>query len=143
MTPEYLALTQETRLHGEDNDCAVKAVALVTGSSYAVAHFTLKKLGRANKSPTHNTLIPQALAILGKTLRPVKVVEEIVHQYPGVHQNKLQATTHQPARFPKVWKNGKTYLAYTKGHVLAIVDGQVHDWTSTKSLRIIRLMEVL
>lgn len=143
LTTEYLSLTKETLIHHEDNDCAVKAVALVTGYSYAVAHSTFKKLGRKDKAPTPKTMIPNALALLGKKTRPVNVTKEIIHQYPGAHKNKLQATTHQPARFPRAWKNGKTYLAYTNGHILAIINGQVHDWTSTKSVRITRLIEVI
>lgn len=143
ITPEYVALTKEQQLYREDNDCTVKALALTTGISYAEAHKLLASLGRVNGKGFSSFLTREAVAHTGKRIRQVKVIEEIVHQYPGKHKNKLRATTHQPARFPGAWKNGKTYMAFTKGHVLAIVDGVVHDWTSEKSFYILNMWEVL
>lgn len=140
LTDTYKQLEGLSSSVGENNDCAVKALALVTGVDYLTAHSKLSDLGRKKGAPTKNAHLRQAVKDLGFTLKPVHR-HQIISQYPGNHKNKKNITTHHPARFPAPWR-GKTFMAFTKGHVLAIVDGKVHDWTSLKSLYIISLYEV-
>ena len=140
-TEQFNALCENTTARNEKNDCSVKAVALVCGVSYDVAHATMAELGRKAGRGASTSSIEQAVLKLGKTLEPVNP-KNIIAQYPGVHKNLQNVTTHHPARFNEVWKNGGTYLAYIRGHVLAIVDGVVHDWTVGKAKRIYRIREV-
>ena len=67
----------------------------------------------------------------------------ITSRYPGKHSAKVCVTSHQPDRFPAAWKDGKTYLMLTKGHILAVVNGTCHDWSRNRSLDCITLFEVL
>lgn len=126
---------------GERNDCAVKAVAFAASVPYQEAHRVLQELGRKNRGRTYNHLIYDALRILGKQWRRVPP-SSIIKQYPGRHKNKVYLTTHHPARFRQVWKNGRTYLAFIRGHVLCIRDGEVLDWTVGRSFRIVDLVEI-
>lgn len=141
-TEQFNSLCNETVARNEKNDCSVKAVALVCGVSYDVAHAEMAKQGRKNGRGAQTTAIELACIALGKRIEPINPKHKIA-AYPGVHKNLQNVTTHHPARFPDVWKDGKTYLAYIRGHVLAIVDGQVHDWTLGRAKRVYRIREVL
>lgn len=141
-TEQFNALCENTVAFSEKNDCSVKAVALVCDVSYDVAHAEMAKQGRKKGRGASTTSIELACIALGKNLNPVNP-RHVIAQYPGVHKNLQNVTTHHPARFADVWKDGKTYLAYIKGHVLAIVDGQVHDWTVGRAKRIYRIREVV
>lgn len=140
-TEQFDALCNSTVAHGEKNDCSVKAVALVCGVSYETAHAAMAAQGRKQGRGASTTSIELAVIALGKQVELVNP-KHVIAQYPGVHKNLKNVTTHHPARFPSVWKNGGTYLAYIRGHVLAIVDGVVHDWTAGKSKQIYRIREV-
>lgn len=140
-TADFLNLQQVSRSMGEDNDCAVKAVAIVTGLSYAEAHKRLAAKGRKARHGTPMHMILAAVREAGKNITTVQQTS-ITHLYPGKHASKLHVTSYQPARFPKAWKNGKTYLMLTRGHILAVVDGTVHDWSIGRSLDCITLYEI-
>jgi hypothetical protein len=60
-----------------------------------------------------------------------------------VHSNLKGITSHHPARFPKVWKDGKRYLAYTSKHAFAIVDGVTQDWSARTALRVTGMFEIV
>lgn len=141
---EYNTVADAGLGFNEINDCAVRAVSLVTGVTYAAAHAKLAELGRKPKQGTPVFAIHKAINFFGKTLVEVKP-EEFIRQYTGNHRGLRSVTTHHTCRFPKVWKDGHTYLAYTirMGHVLAIVDGVTHDWTVSKAKRISRIYRVL
>lgn len=141
-TEAFNSLCNETAARNEKNDCSVKAVALVCGVSYDVAHAKMAELGRKSGRGASTTSIELAVIALGKKVEPVNP-KHVIKQYPGVHKNLQNVTTHHPARFPDVWKDGKTYLAYIRGHVLAIVDGVVHDWTVGRAKRVYRIREVV
>ena len=141
-TEQFNALCNSTAAYGEKNDCSVKAVALVCGVSYDEAHAAMAAQGRKKGRGAQTSSIELAVIALGKKIEVVNP-KHIIAQYPGVHKNLQNVTTHHPARFPDAWKNGGTYLAYIRGHVLAIVDGVVHDWTVGRSKRIYRIREVV
>ena len=126
----------------ENMDCSVRALAIVTGISYEDARTALADKGRKNRrrTPTHYLL--DAVTSLGYQYRSVDICREIISGYPGKHKFKTRVTSHQMDRFPEVWKNRKTYLMFTRGHVLAIINGVNHDWSRGKSLRCQVLYEV-
>lgn len=141
-SPFFSKLCEQSSLLGEKNDCTVKAIALVAGMEYEAAHSLLKQLGRKNKKGFN---LSEALpAISEKT--GVNFVEvnprEIIDTYPAHHVGLGSITTHHPARFHEVWKNGKKYLAFTSGHVAAIMDGKTHDWTEGRAMMVKKLYEV-
>jgi hypothetical protein len=140
-----MALSFESQLAGETNDCSVKAIALVTGVNYLTALDACRHLGRKPRRGMKTFDILAAVRMLGKA--PIAVpAAEFIRRYgwklgsEGGRSHRV--TSHQPARFPKAWKDGNTYLLFTATHVLAVVDGVTHDWSVNKSLRVIAIYKI-
>jgi len=135
-------MTDRSAQSKEKMDCSVRALAIVTGIPYEDARTALADKGRKNRRRTPAQYLLDAVISLGYATRQVDQWKEIILHYPLSHAHKLKVTSHQPDRFPEAWKNGKTYLMFTRGHVLAIVDGVNHDWSRGRSLRCKALYEV-
>lgn len=138
----FSQLNNEAFAKGENNDCSVKAVALVTGSLYDVAHRALDAQGRSQRKGAYTTQIHAAIAALGKKVVQVNP-RDIIALYPEPHRSVLKGiTTHHPRRFDKVWPKGK-YLLYSRRHVSAVIDGVLHDWAVNSARRVISVYEVV
>lgn len=147
---------------GENNDCAVKAIAVVCEVSYDEAHAALKAAGRKDRGTTHFDAIFTAVGALGKTsvanlygyskrygadqlyeTTPLetRLVERLETEYSYSVKN---LTTRQLTMFPDLL-DGETgaYLAFTRGHVVAIKDGKVHCWGARHALRIVETVEIV
>ena len=120
---------------GERNNCAVRAVAAVTNTSYEVVHAIMARHGRKHGKGTQREIFWKTLTELGFRSSP-RSPREFISRYPGSHATALKSvTTHHPDRFPDVWKDGKSYLIFTTHHVLAVINGVNHDWTRGKACR--------
>ena len=126
---------------GENLDCAVRAIAVVTHISYKRAHAALAAKGRTSERRTEREFMWAVLTDLGYAWKWVDP-RSVIKKYPGKHRHKICITSHQMDRFPEAWKDGKSYLFFSRGHVLAIVDGVNHDWSRGRSLRCKELYEV-
>lgn len=115
---------------GEKNDCSVKAIAAVTGISYEEAIALAAKFGRKARHGMQTPAINEAIISIGFKVTKVDP-KTFISRYN--RKNIKNVSTFHPERFPEVWKDGKTYLFYVKGHVAAIIDGVNHDWTEGKS----------
>ena len=95
----------------EDNDCTVWAIATASGMPYSAAHRLLQQHGRidGNRFPTGQFLALMGNRLCNYTVRSIAV--------PFV------ATLNQVA---KTYPHGR-YIVRTKRHVLALIDGVVHD----------------
>jgi len=141
---QFTQLVSKASEFNEHNDCTVKATALVADITYAEAHALLKSLGRKDRQGCRmRTMLEDIGRSLSITFVELKKTS-IIAKYPKGHCDVLKnLTTHHPARFNNVWKDGKSYLAFTRGHVAAIIDGKTHDWTEGKACRIISIFEVV
>lgn len=110
----------------ERNDCAVVAVTQVSGLIYEQVHYKFYQLGRKSKGTTPNHITKKVLKSLGLSLRPIKVGSGTV--------NGLEL---------ELSLSGGTYLIWTRGHVLAFVDGKIQDWTQGRKHRPKRVCEVV
>lgn len=131
---EFNSLRSAAADHGETNDCAVKAIAVVTGADYSKVWEIMDRRGRAARKGTPMNIIWGALDELGfqHTWVPTN---NIIARYPKPHRDVLKSiTTHHPDRFAKAWPAG-AYLMLTANHILAIVDGVNHDWTRGRAKR--------
>lgn len=137
-TELYKQLVDEASQERENKDCSVKAIAISCGVHYKDARKALANEGRKNGKGAYTHQILNAAKALGRTATKVDV-RKFIDKYPGVHSNLKSITTHHPERFHDVWEDGKTYLAFTSNHVLAIVNGVNHDWTVTRQKRITAL----
>ncbi len=125
----------------ETNDCAVVAVAIVCGVSYDVAHEELSRQGRKHRKGTYFSQTQAAIKNLGKQLRFVPS-QDFIRTYPGVHAKLKHVTTHHPRRFAKCFDKSKTYLFQVPGHILAVKEGVVVDWSINKSKQVHSIYEV-
>ncbi len=127
----------------ERMDCTIKSIALVTGVSYDKARTALEANGRKRRCGCRENVQRKALKALGFKARRINP-QTFIDQYPEVHKRQLKhVTTHQPDRFPHVFRDGKTYLVYVPKHVLAMIDGRVHDWTRGRRKQVQTMLEIL
>lgn len=144
VTPAYAAVVGAAATKGEDNDCAVRAISILSGLSYETVHDAFIAAGREVGKPTPWTVITAACAALGVTLKEVKPerTADIIASYPGVHSALKSITTHHPVRFPKAWADQPAVMMDTGGHVAAFKDGQLHDWSVNRAMRVKKLWTV-
>lgn len=139
-TEAYCALMEGKQAYKEAQDCTVIALSVVTGISYEEAHAVMASFGRKPGKAARG--VDNAVRSQGFDLKRVDI-KSIIAKYPLPHRKVLKNfTTHHPRRFPGCIDKSKVYLAHTRGHVLGIKDGVVHDWSINKSLRVYALYEV-
>jgi hypothetical protein len=112
-------LAAKSKSFKEENDCAVKAVAIVCNATYEEAHATLKRLGRRDGRGTPMDVIMAAVKALG-----CHVTYNGKHDHRGVNCGRR---TINSLRLPEGGKG--RWLVLTRNHILAVVDGKVMDWT--------------
>jgi hypothetical protein len=139
---QHLAIRAEVR---ENGDCAIRAMALLTGADYKTVHALAAKHGRKHGCGTTFSAKHKVLADLGFSLIRVPTSERmaIIACYPGAHKNLQSITTHHPVRFAKVWSNVGDLMFHTQGHVAAFKDGRIHDWSEGRACRVIDLYRVV
>ena len=96
----------------DKNDCAVRALAVACGVSYATASAVYSARGRRLKAGTEVTLSAELCEQILEMKR-VTLAEGL----------RLEA-------FLEVAKTG-SYMVRKAGHMFAVVEGVVHDWQST------------
>jgi len=139
-TDTYVALDEEKKVHGERNDCAVKAVALACGVPYAKALKALLEAGRKPQKGAWTSTILKVMKDLGTKTEAVDP-QSIIKEYPGIHSTLKHITTHHPRRFAKVWPEG-TFVLFMVGHVAVVKDGVLHDWTVNRTKRVTSIYRV-
>lgn len=114
---------------GEHGDCSVRAVALTTNVPYETAHIALRVAGRRNRRGAFENQIIKATRSLGYTVDP-KVIPK-----------QSNGSLYTAKTIGRVYPTGN-YLVYTRGHVFALVNGSVLDWTEGKKHRVLGLQRV-
>lgn len=132
----YLRFSQDRAKLNETNDCTVVATAAVCGISYEEAHAACAKFGRKARKGMKRPQYLEAIKSLGFVVETVSM-RDIIAKYPGNHKNLKSITTHHPARFNNVWRDGNNYLLNQKAHVSACVNGELHDWAVGRMKRVI------
>lgn len=134
----FASATDRTLADAETNDCSVLAIAHVCGIPYSEAHLLAQQFGRDDRKAMYQKDICRAIRGKGWNVSRRYLVS-FKRCYPRKVEN---VTTYHPKRFPEVWDNGRKYIAFTDGHVLAIVDGAALDWTADRSIRVKEIYEV-
>jgi len=110
----------------EDNDCSVKALALVTDSTYDDAHATLKARGRRKGKGTN----------MGQWL---PAVEDLKHHYVNVTGSFEGKTVNSlEAELPK----GKKFYIIVRAHMCAFDGNEIVDWTQGRRHRVTHIYHV-
>ena len=117
------AMSVKADAHGETNDCTVRALTASTGLDYDICHAQLAKQGRKNRKGCHwYTEGPKAAKALGFEMRKMG-------------RDEYRAKTMITAERDTSLRSGR-YCVLVRGHVAAMVDGKVVDWTQGRRHKI-------
>ena len=111
-----LTIVAESNRHNEHNDCVVKGIAIATNTSYRKTHKLCRKHGRKNRQGTSGKIIVKVLAELGFKAVPVKGTGKTFKTYKP--------------------PTNESYLVFSKSHCVAVVDGEIRDWSHGTTRRI-------
>jgi len=125
MAINYQSCYQEQVKKNEYNDCSVKALAIVTNQPYIKAHTVLQKLGRKNRKGC----MPHEI---------LASIKEMGFSYKDCGRLAKTVTTLEAAVSPS-----RRYICFVRGHVLAVVNGKIEDWTEGRKYRVQTVIEVL
>jgi hypothetical protein len=113
----------------ETNDCSVMAIAIACRLSYKKAHDLMAAYGRKNRQGANNFAILQAARSLGFEITAVNNL---------VQGNGCGYTV---TTIGEKCKSGY-YLAFVRGHVLGVVNGEIYDWTEGRRHRVNEVYKV-
>ncbi len=114
--------TCAARLDGEGLDCAVIAVAISCRVPYATAHALFEKAGRRKGGRTPRHMTEEVLDALG-------------FEWVKFKPRQKNGSGYTPKTIGAACRGGH-YMAYVKSHVLAVVNGEVQDWTKNRTHRV-------
>lgn len=129
MNNRYTELIKASSRFNESKDCAVKAVAVVIGRPYKVAHAALKASGRRNNCGTPRQTTLRAIESLGFKITPLD----------SKHVMRKAKTLR--TLDSKVPSRGM-FLVCVKRHIIGVRSGMIQDWTEGRCHRIIEIYRV-
>ena len=129
MTNLYNKTRAESHQFKETNDCAVVAVALATDCPYKDVHGIMGTLGREPRSGTPWSIIKSTVHFLGFDVEITTPRKPCGGKYTSY-------------KLPPNLDPNKRYMAVVSGHILAIINGRVEDWTQGRRCRIEQIWEV-
>lgn len=120
----YKTCLSSSEAKNERNDCAVKAVAIATGVGYEKAHSVFAKLGRRNgRGVSWEQMVKAIKQCTGHDINYDQIFKPNGQRYTG-------------RTIGQALPSGK-YILIFKGHVAALVDGVIEDWTEARCKRIL------
>lgn len=142
----YQSFTPARTALNETDDCAVCAVAAVTGRPYSEVHEIMGRLGRRHRRGTPRDITRTALQLLG--FQMVRVWQDHfmnARMTPAQRKKQQCLTSHSADRFPGLFRHGERWMITTRSqtHISAIVDGVHCDWSRGRSLRVCDLYRIL
>ncbi len=113
----------------EKNDCTVKALSIACRVPYNTAHDALKQMGRKKGKGATNAQWMEAIYLLGcefeETLWP----------------KQKNGSSYTPKTIGKAYKRGY-YVVHFRGHVAAMINGEIQDWTVGRKHRVLAVYKV-
>lgn len=122
----YNSINAAGQAIGERKDCGVIALSILADIPYHKAHALLEAQGRKPGRSTHWAWFEAALKEAG-----FKTTEKKW----GFHRST------KTIEREKSLAGGKWFI-WTRSHYAAMVDGTLHDWSTTKALRVIGALKV-
>lgn len=107
----------------EHNDCAVKAFSIASGKSYEEVHGLFKSLGRRDRKATPHTISRKVAHILNPEVKFVSI-------------RKPDGSKYTARTIGNDLRRGRFVVLY-RGHLAALVDGVIHDWTDGRCHRVL------
>jgi len=136
------SLIDAKRAMNEARDCSVIAIAEALKVDYEVAHAALKARGRKDRQGAYTYQILRAAEDLGFKTMHKGFGSMIAPTLKKAGRKPRKNMTVNMVKEFGLYQTG-SYLAFVRGHVLAIVDGQVKDWTDGKRHQIREIYEVV
>lgn len=126
--PRFAELEEMKLRKREKADCTVKCLAILANIEYGLAHAYLKKAGRPHgKGPSWEQFWD--------------VWESVGYMVTKVWHRATSAEGLTPKTVGKKFPKGR-YILAMRGHVAALVDGQVIDWSEDTKKRIVEIRRV-
>ena len=137
-------LQKSSQSMGEANDCTVKALAVVCRVGYQMAHKALADQGRKPRKGCYPHQQIAAIEALG--FKVAKSEGGYTSDYRRYMSNAMPRQ-HNGSRYTastigKLCAKGY-WLAWTKGHVLAVHNGKVIDWTEGRKHQIQHIVKIV
>ena len=150
VSEKFNEIKKSATANNDFNYCGVMTLAIVTDSSYEVAYDALKKSGRKHRDGIYMSQLITALQKLnynyGERVCLDKILDAL-RKYKNYNvKNLTTKTLHRNIKM--LQKKGildakAKYVISTSGHVLACDGTGVVDWSTTSSLRIRSIREVV
>jgi hypothetical protein len=121
----------------ETDDCAVTALANVTGFSYETCHDALAKAGRRMREGTKPSETRTALAALGYRVTHVWK-GGAVSAALGLRSPKMSSVITDPI----AWEDHPDALVFAPTHVAAFSKGELKDWSANRDMPIEEIWSV-
>jgi hypothetical protein len=128
---KYKELSDKFLQLGDNRFCVPLGIAILTGLDPEKVREAMNAYGRRDRRGVHRHMTRSFICMLGYNIKDINP-KSIINEYRNP-QNYQSVTSHHPRRFPSVWK-GRSYLMFSKGHCLAVVDGVTKDWSVNRSL---------
>lgn len=144
VTNEYGQIRQQIAATGDDNACFPAAIAVLADLPFETVQKAFAEAGRQTGKATMFSVAHEACKALGFQLKklPTKWELDMIYSYPGVHKNLKNITTRHPVRFAKAWA-GQSVLLHVNGHVAAVKDGKMHDWSINRSMHVMAVYQLV
>ena len=152
LSEKYVTRWNESNALNEAKDCGVMALSLVFDLPYEYAHEALAACGRKNRKGTHIFQLHQAIELVGGSLGRHEFYWKVGYGMDHLDGNEFDRGNNKftiyrkkgltPNNIIDYVDPNKRYIAYTKRHVFAIVDGKVLDHFAGRKFRIEELVEV-
>jgi hypothetical protein len=111
------------KYYHDNNFCTVVALAVTCGQAFGKAYHTMKRLGRQDGKGSWAVL--DGVKTLGYTAERVE----------GLYGKQVKSLN-------KLLPRTGMYMVFVRGHVLAVRNGEVVDWTEGRAHRIIRVYKI-
>lgn len=123
----FTLLAQDSKSHNEKNDCSVIAISAISGLPYSIVHTLFHQFGRRPRCGTQ-------MRITHKVLNHLNFCStNITHFYPPSSVRSITPLLPSQGRF----------LIETRSHLLAVVNGEVQDWSAMRKLYVRNILHVL
>ena len=131
----YETMKAFSNIYSEKNDCAVISVAIVTDSNYTDTHRLFERLGRKKGGSTN---MPNIIRAVNKRGYKLVCIDKYINKI-----KKMKGSGVTTCTISRYLDNDKAYLVGTSGHIAAFKEGELHDWSSNRKLRVIELWEAV
>jgi hypothetical protein len=144
LATEYLGAYDAASASGDSNACFPIAVSLLTGVDISTVRQAFADAGRKDGQATPWGVARVAVESIGYKMErlPIAWKFDKIATYPGVHKKLQNITTRHPVRFAKQWE-GESVLFHINGHVAAVVDGRMMDWSSNRSKHVMDVYKLV